>query len=157
MKQRFESGVPGYSHYDKESAEGDAEASGLYGSTRNLLFSLLCVLQKRLELFSVELREARIGALFILGWSVALIFFSFLIVMTTLALLVVFFWHQGEGVLIGCTIFFSIAALVCFGIARAKLAVLPFAESLTQLQKDRDLITGRAEVVVVRPVSDSEQ
>ncbi|MEP6663698.1 MAG: phage holin family protein [Verrucomicrobiota bacterium] len=142
MRKSFDPGESVHRQPEAETHFKDAGSDGLFGSLQSMLVALLSVLANRVELFAVEFQEARLRALFILGWSVALIFFSFFGVITLVCLLVFFLAQQGFVVLITASVFFSLAAVACFCVARNKLKVLPFAETVNQLRKDREMASG---------------
>ena len=122
------------------------QAPGLLQSLRNLLATLVALLQTRLELLATEVEEERLRIGQVLLWScVALVFLVLGAVMLTL-FLVVLFWDT-HRVLVSGLLALSYLAI---GVAAARMARSKaqarsrlFSASLAELGKDREHLTSR--------------
>ena len=112
----------------------------MFAPARRLLDTALAAAQNRLELLSVELKEERVRLVELLLWTAAAVFFA-VMALTVLTFAVVFlFWESARGyVLVALGLIYSTAALWSFVKLRNKLKneAAPFAESLSELKKDR--------------------
>ncbi len=118
----------------------EPETTGLFGSIKNVLKTVLAVLQSRLELFTVELKELRGRALALVAWGLTLVFLGFMTLVAIMATVVFALWEQALPVLIGFSGFFVVAAIGSFLFAKNQLNKIPFGETVDQLRKDRDLL-----------------
>ncbi|KAI3590092.1 Phage holin [Cupriavidus sp. U2] len=112
-------------------------------SLRNLVGSVVSMLQTRLELASVELAEERerlmkVALLALFG----LVFFS-MALMTFTLLVAILFWESYRWQALGAIVlFYLICAGVCLLVARNKVRHAPplFESTLAQLDKDREML-----------------
>ncbi|MEO7299658.1 MAG: phage holin family protein [Verrucomicrobiota bacterium] len=119
----------------------EPEGSGLFGSVKRFLKTTLAVLQSRLELFTIELKELRGRALGLVAWGFTLVFLAFMILVAIMATVVFALWEQALPVLMGFSGFFLVAAIGSFLMAKNQLSKIPFGETVEQLRKDRELLT----------------
>jgi uncharacterized membrane protein YqjE len=119
----------------------ELESLGLFGSIRRMLATMLALVQSRIELIAVELREEKKRALSLMIWGVMLAFLGFMSVIAIMALVVFLFWENAFAVLLGFSAFFLVLALGSFFAARGKLGKIPFEETVAQFRKDRDAIS----------------
>jgi len=118
------------------------EDLGLFGSIRSLLGTALAMFQSRIELIAVELREEKKRALAVVAWGVALVFLSFMTVVALMGTVVFLLWENALAVLVGFSAFFVASAVGSFLVIRNQLKKIPFGETVDQLKKDRELISG---------------
>ena|SRR5438876_5778734 len=120
--------------------ESDHSAEGLFASARRLLDTGLAAAETRLELFSVELKEERFRLVELLLWTAAAVFFA-VMSLTVLTFAVVFlFWESARGYVLGafCLIYSTAAVWSFFRLKnKLKTGVIPFADSLSEIKKDR--------------------
>ncbi|MEO6182887.1 MAG: phage holin family protein [Verrucomicrobiota bacterium] len=131
-------------HFGKRREENE-ESSGLFGSIRRALGTALALFQSRLELITLELREEKQRAMSVVGWGVALVFLSLMAVIAIMAVVVFLLWENALAVLIGFSAFFLVAALASFFVMSATLKKIPFGDTVAQLKKDRDMVTGEVD------------
>ncbi|SRR6266404_2235753 len=123
--------------------DSDPPSDGLFAPFRRLLDTALAAVQNRLELFSVELKEEKVRLVELVLWTAAAVLFA-VMALTVLTVAVVFlFWEGARGyVLAVLGLVYSTAAVWSFVKLRNKLKkeALPFAESLSELKKDRSCL-----------------
>ena len=125
----------------EESHEPGPESTGLFGSIRQVLATTLAVFHSRVELFAIELKEAKIRALSVIICAYVLIFLSVMMLVALMGTVVFLFWDQALAVLIGFSVFFFIAAVGSFFAARKHFNKMPFGETVAQLKKDQELVS----------------
>ena len=113
---------------------------GWFSSIQRLLETMFAMLQTRIELFTIELKEAKARLFALVGAVMALVFLSFMTLVAILVTVVFLLWDHALAVLIGCSVFFLVMAIGSFFVARSQLQKLPFEETVTQLKKDRALM-----------------
>ncbi len=123
----------------------DSPNPGIFASLTRLLHSTVSLLETRLELLTVELKEEKIRIIQILIWASAAIFLAAIsLVMITLTILFAF-WDDPTARIAGLIII-SVFYLGCTAFAAKRLndmlrhGGLPFAETLDQLKKDRSCL-----------------
>ena len=114
------------------------EPDGLLATGKRILRSVGDLVQSRLELFLLELKEERIRLLD----ALLLVAACGVCALMTLALLtftlVVIFWEHRVLVLVGLTLAYGAGAVAAFWILRNRLRHWPsFAATLDQIKKDR--------------------
>ncbi len=124
--------------YTSEMASG-----GILGSLKRFSETVLAILQNRMELVAVELREEKTRAIGTVIWGAMMIFFSFMAVVAIMLTLVFVFWEQKVIVMGGFCAFFIIGAAVSFFLVKGKLKTAPFSETINQLKKDREWLQSR--------------
>lgn len=122
---------------------GPLESSGFLSSLRSLGEGLVSGVQRRLELFSLEVQEEKYRLIQIFLWISGAIF-SAVMAITFLSLTLVYlFWESARiAVLVGLTVFYAgtfVTVVVGF---RRYLARQPhpFAATLEELKEDRECI-----------------
>ncbi|MBI1965240.1 MAG: phage holin family protein [Betaproteobacteria bacterium] len=122
------------------------QAPGLLQSLRNLLATLVALLQTRLDLLATELEEERLRIGQALLWGcIALAFLVLGVVMLTF-FLVVLFWDTHRVLVSGLLAFIYLAAgVTAVLVARDRLRARSklFSDSLAELAKDREQLTSR--------------
>ena len=120
-----------------------ATTTGLLGSLRRFADTGLSALQNRLELFAIELREEKARFIELFFWASAALFLGMLAVISfTAAVLLLCPTGARPWVAIGFVVLYGGGALAAALSMRKKLAgrAPAFAETVAQLQKDRDLL-----------------
>src|SRR5687767_14067490 len=95
--------------------------AGLFGSVRRLGETFLGILQNRLELIAVELKEekSRVLSVFILGGAILFLAVLGLVALTFTAIAA--FWEQRVIVSAAFGAFYLLAAFVCLAIIKKKI------------------------------------
>ena len=127
-------------------AETEPPASSLFASARRLLDTSLAAVQNRLELFAVELKEEKCRFVEILLWASAAILLGVMAVTMITFTIVFLFWDSARQlVLVGfCAVYLIGAAVAFLGLKkRLKDRPLPFADSLSEIKKDRECLQPR--------------
>src|SRR5947207_141178 len=124
-------------------SEPEHNPTGLFNSLRQLLDTTLAAVQNRLELFVVELKEEKCHVIEILIWAAAAIVLG-LMAITTATFTIVFLVPKDAKpfVLAGFCVFYILAAVGAFLGLKKRLRnhPLPFAESISQIKKDRECL-----------------
>jgi len=124
-------------------SEPDQNPAGLFKSVRQLLDTGLAAVQNRLELFVVELKEEKCHVIEILIWASAAIVLG-LMAITTATFTIVFLVAESARVFVlaGFCLFYILSAVGAFlGLKkRLKDQPQPFAESVSQIKKDRECL-----------------
>lgn len=129
------------SRFDDETRAGLApHYLGWFSSIRHLLETIFALLEARIELFTIELKEAKARVFALTGAAVALVFLSFMTAVAMMATVVFLLWEHALAVVIGFSALFLLVAIGSFIAARSQLQKLPFEETVAQLKKDRDLM-----------------
>ena|SRR6266487_5372503 len=127
-------------------AEPDPNPAGLFASLRRLLDNSLALVQNRLELFALELKEEKCRFIEILVWTSAAVLLGVMAVTMVTFTVVFLFWESARVyVLVGFCLFYVISAIAAFAGLRRRLKnqPLPFAESLNEIKKDRECLPPR--------------
>lgn len=131
---------------EQQTGPGAAQSGGILQSLRNLGTTLVAIVQTRLELLSNEIEAERLRLLQIIFWGLVAIFFlAFALGMLTL-LVVLVFWdtHRNGAVAVLAVIYF---VLGIYAVLQARSRLMQgrrvFADSLRELQRDRDDLEGK--------------
>jgi len=119
---------------------------GLFDSLSALSATLVAMLHTRLSLISLDLEEEREYATLQLLLALTALFFIGVGVVLAALLLVVVYWETQRIFVLGMlTAVFLLAGLTAAGFALYKVRTKPrlFAASLTELQKDQQLLEHR--------------
>jgi uncharacterized membrane protein YqjE len=112
---------------------------GLFSSVKRLLTTALAGVENRIELFLIELREARLRIfdVVLLGCAAALMGFMALLLVTVT--LVVIFWDSARvPVLVALSACYSLATMAIFWRLKIRLRNWSFfSATLNELKKDR--------------------
>src|SRR5712675_241396 len=112
---------------------------GMFSSAQRLLNTALAGVENRIELFLVELREARFRVfdVLLLGCAAAVLGFMALL-MVTVALVVIFWDSARVPVLVVLSVCYSLATLVVLWRLKLRLrSWSSFSATLDELKKDR--------------------
>src|SRR4051812_41092533 len=85
----------------EKSYRDEPESSGLFGSIQSFLGTTLAVIESRVELITLELKELKGRALSVVAWGLALVFLAFMTIVSIMATVVFIFWEQAAAVLVG--------------------------------------------------------
>ena len=119
------------------------QSFNILGTVRRLGETALSVVQNRLELLAVELREEKTRLVSMAVWAGAMVLLGFLSLVAVMFTLTLVFWEQRIAVMGGFCGFFVIATLVAFFMLRSKFKAPPFAETISQLKKDREWLSRK--------------
>lgn len=116
-------------------------SSGLMGSARRLLSTLISIVSTRLELLANELQEERLRLTqMLLFFALALLCFGLGVLLLTV-FVVVLFWDDHRLAVLGvlCILFFVLGTVMTL-LLRSKAQAKPklFSTSLAELSKDRE-------------------
>jgi len=120
-----------------------ANSFGIFGTLRRLGGTTVAILQNRLELMAIELKEEKSRAISMAIWGAVLIFLAFMTIIAAMITVTFLFWEQRVAVMGGFAGFFLVGALVAFFVLKGKAKTPPFAETIAQLKKDREWIQGK--------------
>jgi uncharacterized membrane protein YqjE len=126
-----------------ETEQTHANGVGIFGTVRRLGSTAVAILQNRLELLALELKEEKGRVTSLIAWGAALVFLVFLGFVALMFTLSFIFWEQRVAVMGGFCGFFFVGAIGTFLILKGKLKTPPFAETITQLKKDREWLQRR--------------
>lgn len=124
------------------------EVSGLFGSIKRLLATLIGVAATRLELLSIEWQEERLRLLQMLLFVLFAVFSLFTGVLLLVLFFVVLFWDEHRlAVLAGLSLvfLFSGGLLIVMLLSKLRNGSKLFSASLAELQKDRESLEERHE------------
>jgi uncharacterized membrane protein YqjE len=127
-------------------AEDQPPGSGLLESLRRLCSNGLALVQNRIELFAVELQEQKVRLVKTLLLTALTVFLGNTAVLVLTATVVVLVGEEAfKFVLIGLSLFYSLAALAAGLLLRRELrsAPPPFADSMSELKKDCECLNPR--------------
>jgi len=122
-------------------------SSGLLGSARAVLASLVEIGQTRLQLACTELEEERLHLTELLVMGAAALFCVGIGVVLATLLLVVLFWddHRVLVLAVATALYLGSAAALVAGLLRKARAKPPLlSATLTELRQDRDALRGRS-------------
>lgn len=105
--------------------------------------TFLAIVQNRLELITLEIREEKSRAISLVIWAALLILLSFMAMVVITFLLVVAFWEQAIWVLAGFSIFYLASAVLVWAMIRSRLKAPIFGETINQIRKDREWLSRR--------------
>jgi uncharacterized membrane protein YqjE len=118
---------------------------GLFSSLRQMLATLVALLETRLELVSVEVEEQLQRGQSLLLWSIAALFLGSLAILMLAVTVIIAFWDSHRLLVAGLvTAFFAVAAVVATLVARQLLRTRPrFLEStIAELRRDSAALGG---------------
>lgn len=118
---------------------------GLFSSLRQMLGTLVTLVETRLELVSVELEEQLHRGQSLLLWSIAALFLGSLAILMLAFTVIVAFWDSHRLLAAGLvTGFFALAAVVATLVARHLLRTRPrFLEgTIGELRRDSAALGG---------------
>jgi uncharacterized membrane protein YqjE len=127
-------------------AADDTPTGGLFESLRRLGDSLLGLVQRRVEMFAVELQEEKVRALDLLVRAAAVIVLSLLTLVAGTATLVVALWETSPILVLALvTLAYGLgAAILGLGIRkRLRQGPKPFAGTIEEFRKDRECFGKR--------------
>lgn len=119
--------------------------TGLLGSIKRLLTTLISIATTRLELLANELHEERLHLEQMLLYLLSALFCIGMALMLLTVFIVVLFWDNHRLAVLGgaCAVFLVAGVLLAIklrGLARAKSKL--FSVSLAELHKDREQLGG---------------
>jgi len=118
----------------------DRASGGLLDSLHRLADTGLSAAKARLELFAVEIREERARFLELVSWASLALFLGMMAIIVFTATIVLLCSPEVRPyVAIGFTLFY-VSGAIWAGLGlrrRLEKRALPFAETISQLQKDR--------------------
>jgi uncharacterized membrane protein YqjE len=120
-----------------------ASATGLFGSVRALFATLVAIGHTRLELLSVEIQEEVERTAAMLVWSIAALLTGLATLLMLSAAVVLWVEPPRRWVAAGMLALVFLAACVAAAIqarSRMMLKPRPFDATLSQLEKDRDML-----------------
>lgn len=115
------------------------EKGPFFSSLRSLGFGLLTLLKDRAELVSVELQEEKLRLIQMFAWISATVFTAFMAIAFASLTLVYAFWESARlSVLIGLSVFYTVALIVIIISFRHFLEhqPKPFAGSIEEIEED---------------------
>jgi uncharacterized membrane protein YqjE len=127
------------------SSAGSARAGGLLNSLKQLLVTLVAIVQTRLELFANEVQAEgqRLAQMLLLG--VAAVFFLACGVLLLTFLVIAMYWDTNRLLAIGVSAVLYLAVGAAFALAargRAAAGTRLFEASLGELKKDNDRLSA---------------
>lgn len=127
-------------------AQGEAPPHGLLHALRQWLATLLATVRTRGELLQVELEEERLRvAGIVLFAAAALVFFALALLLLSF-FVILLYWDTHRVAACGLlALGYLVAGAICVGVARKRAAVKSklFSESLAQLRRDGEQLTGQ--------------
>lgn len=131
-------------HEGSKSRQGPPP--GMFGSLRQLLGTVVGIVQNRIELLGTEVEEQVARLTSMLLWTIVSLFLAFTTVLLVAVAILVAFWDSNRilvAILLAAG--FAVLALVSFLQFRAVARGRPhlFQATLEELAKDRDHLEGR--------------
>lgn len=117
------------------------QSTGFTHSVRRLLDTGLGILQNRIELFAVEVREEKTHIVELFLWLSLALFLGMMAVVVLTATIILLFNEEKRVYVAGafCLLYFAGAVWGFLGLrARLKESGLPFAETINEVKKDRE-------------------
>lgn len=130
--------------------QGEA-SSGLMGSAKRLLSSLLSVISTRLELLGNELQEERLHLTQMVVMGIAVLFFMGMGILLLTVFFAVLFWDSHRLMALGTlSAFFFLLSVILALVLRSKSQRRPriFSASLAELARDRERLQPQEHPVV---------
>jgi uncharacterized membrane protein YqjE len=127
--------------------QGKPAPAGYIDSLRTLADEALASVQRRIELFTVELQEEKFRVIQTFIWICAAIFSGMLAIAFISLLLVYLTWESGRlAVLGGLALFYTVACAAIVVACRRHLARQPhpFAATVQELEEDRACIQAKS-------------
>lgn len=117
---------------------------GLGDSLRRVGDTALSLLQNRLELLFLELKEEQYRFIEILLWAAALIFLGIMAAIVVTFTIVSLFPNQAAGLLIGFSVLYVGLAILSFYRLRAQFKrSMPFSGTLAEIKKDLECLRSQ--------------
>jgi uncharacterized membrane protein YqjE len=123
--------------------EADPSPLGFVQAFRRLLETFVAILESRLELASVELREEKARVLLLLALAGVALFGVAMAVIVLTTLVIVLCWAYAAWVLGGFAILYAVLALLGYQALRRELRKPFFDDTIAQLKKDREWLIPR--------------
>jgi uncharacterized membrane protein YqjE len=117
--------------------------TGFLGMLRRLAATALGIVQNRLELLTLELREERARVVSLLIWFAMLVISVFMVMMAVTFLFVVAFWDHAFWVLLAFSFFYLSCALTAILVIKSRLDRPLLGETVNQLKKDCQWLLGK--------------
>jgi len=129
---------------DTQTQTSAPSFSGLSGVFRRFMDVGVQMVQNRVELIAVELREEKDRVASMMIWGAALVFIGFQSLTAIMLALAVLFREQAVYVFGGFAVFYLIGGLGAYATFKKKMSGPPFSGTIGQLKKDREWIrTGK--------------
>ncbi|MGF1677941.1 MAG: phage holin family protein [Candidatus Methylacidiphilales bacterium] len=116
-------------------------------SLRRLLDAFLRAVETRMDLFAVELQEEKIRLIHIVLWTCSAVFLSALsLIMVTLTVVILLRpEYREEALILFCILYLAAAVFSVFKLRKILYTgEVPFAETMSQLKKDREIISPKS-------------
>jgi len=124
-------------------AEQISSDEGFPNSARRLRDTALNILENRLQILEIEIKEEKQRARALFYSTVILLVTGLMAVVMVSFLLVVAFWDYAIWVLIALTIIYVISSLTALHVIRKNLKPPPFPETVSQIKKDRQWLSSK--------------
>ncbi len=126
-------------------AEAESRGDGLYQSLRRLGDTVLAILQNRLELVGVELREEQYRVIEALVLAGMLVFLSVLTVVFLTLTVVALFWEYRVYILAGFGLLYASGTILMLLALKKRLHTwpIPFGATIEEIKKDRECLLPR--------------
>jgi uncharacterized membrane protein YqjE len=131
---------------DTSAPPEERPRGGLLDSLKALLTTFAAIAHTRIELIGTEVEEQFARLVSLLVWGLVALFFAFSGILLSAVALIVVFWESNRAlVAVGLAIGFLVLAVVAiFGfLARARARPRLFQASMDELAKDREQLTSR--------------
>jgi uncharacterized membrane protein YqjE len=125
---------------------GDRPTGGLFDSLRRLLDASLGLVQRRIEIFALELQEEKVRALDLLVRVAAVVVLGLLTLVAGTATMVVALWQTSPVLVLGLvTLAYGLAAAgLGWGLRkRLRHGPKPFAGTIEEFRRDRECFGKR--------------
>jgi len=115
---------------------------GVFASARRILEGGLAIVQNRLELFAVELRQEKCRLVEAIIWVAAVVVFGIMtLTLLTLAVIILFWEQERVAALLVLSGLYLLGTFVALRKLRAKLAVSSaFSGTVGEIKKDRECL-----------------
>jgi uncharacterized membrane protein YqjE len=117
--------------------------TGLFGTFNRAIGSIRHLINTRIELLTVELREEKSRAISLIFISFGSLFFAFLFFMAATAATAIYLKDNAFAVLLGFSAFYLIGAVGLILMLKSRLKAPMFPETIAQLKKDREELLSR--------------
>lgn len=126
-------------------AESEPRTDGLYQSLRRLGDTVLAIVQNRLELVGVELREEKYRVIEALVVAGMLVFLSVLAVVFLTLTVVAIFWEYRVYILAGFGLLYSSGTVFLLFALKKRMQSwpTPFGTTIEEIKKDRECLLPR--------------
>ncbi len=119
---------------------------GLFASVRRILEGGLAILQNRVELFAVELRQEKCRLVEAIIWAAAVVALG-IMTLTLLAFsVIILFWEEARvAAVLGLSGLYLLGTLLAWRRLRAKLAdPSAFSGTVSEMRKDRECLRSES-------------